>query len=61
LLSVSDKQIELKMMEDGPLLLWCNTKIPSSANFEFIKLSEGLWHGELTKMNDDKVYSVIGL
>lgn len=58
LLDVDEKSVKLKMEENGPLLVWTNGKVPYSKNFEFKKLENGLWYGELINPNDDLVYTI---
>lgn len=58
LLEIDEKTIKIKMIEDGPLMLWSDNKIPYSENFEFIKLDNGLWRGKLIKANSDKLYVI---
>lgn len=59
LLEVDEKSVKIKMIEDGPLLLWSNNKVPQSENFEFEKLENGLWRGELIQSKSDKEYSIV--
>lgn len=55
LLSVDDASIRIKLVENSPVMLWSESKIPSSENFEFTKMPNGLWYGKLimpTKNNE---------
>ncbi|MDX2431950.1 MAG: Sip1-related alpha-galactosidase, partial [Bacteroides sp.] len=58
LLEIDKKSIKIRMIEDGPLMLWAGSKIPASENFEFTELSKGLWQGELKNPNTEKVYTI---
>lgn len=58
LLNIDAETIKIKMIEDGPLLLWSDNKEPKSDNFEFTKLENGLWRGELSKSNENKEYII---
>lgn len=58
LLETNQQTIRIKMMEDGPLLLWSDNKEPQSENFEFSKLDNGLWRGELSKPDIKKEYVI---
>lgn len=58
LLHIDAESIQLKMMEDGPLLLWADNKEPQSDNFKFTKLENGLWCGELSKTSVNKAYLI---
>ncbi len=49
------------MIEDGPLMLWSKTKVPSSDNFKFTKMSNGLWLGELLKSTSNMEYTIVNL
>jgi len=55
---IDAKTIRLKMMEDGPLLLWSDHKVPVSDNFEFTKLENGLWRGELKNPVSNREYTI---
>lgn len=57
LLEISEKTINIKLLEDGPILLWSMTK-PSSTNFEFADLGNGLWEGKLLAPESDKTYQI---
>ena len=59
LLQINNKNIKIRMQEDGPLMIWCDNKVPQSTNFEFTKLDNGLWYGELTKPDNNKEYSIV--
>ncbi|SDR65382.1 Raffinose synthase or seed imbibition protein Sip1 [Polaribacter sp. KT25b] len=59
LLETNKKSLKIKMKEDGPVLLWSNGKIPISENFEFKKLKNGLWQGELVKPNSNSAYLIL--
>ncbi|MEI6865748.1 Sip1-related alpha-galactosidase [Flavicella sp.] len=59
LLEIDQKIIKIRMIEDGPLLLWSITKKPLSDNFIFTKLQGGLWRGELIKSNNNKEYIIV--
>lgn len=59
LLEIDKKSVKIQMVEDGPILLWADNKIPQSENFQFKKLENGLWRGELIKPNSDKKYIII--
>jgi hypothetical protein len=58
LLKVNHKMVKVKMVEDGPILLWSDGKIPTSENFEFTKLEDGLWRGELTLPDNKQEYVI---
>lgn len=58
LLHIDAKTIQLKMIEDGPLLLWADNKVPESDNFEFTKLANGLWRGELKNPASSGEYKI---
>ncbi len=58
LLNVNRKNVTFKMIEDGPILLWSKNKKPFSENFEFTKLDNGLWKGELIKPTKNSVYII---
>lgn len=60
LLYVDDEKVTLKMIEDGPLMLWSKSKIPSSENFVFTKMENGLWCGELVKSTSSNEYTIVG-
>ncbi|MDE3742682.1 Sip1-related alpha-galactosidase [Maribacter polysaccharolyticus] len=59
-LEIDENSVKIQMVEDGPLLLWSDNKIPHSENFEFTKLENGLWKGELIKPDSDRKYNIIG-
>ncbi|MBP0904157.1 Sip1-related alpha-galactosidase [Mariniflexile gromovii] len=59
LLKMDNKSVKIQMVEDGPILIWTDNKIPHSENFEFTKLENGLWKGELMKPNSDRSYTII--
>ncbi|ALJ05389.1 hypothetical protein APS56_09775 [Pseudalgibacter alginicilyticus] len=59
ILEIDDKSVKIQMVEDGALLIWTNKKVPYSENFEFKKLENGLWRGELMKPNSDRNYTII--
>jgi len=61
LLTVDHKKISIKMVEDGPVMLWSESKTPSSENFIFTKMNHGLWRGEPTKTTIDKIYTIVSL
>ncbi|ANW95364.1 hypothetical protein AXE80_03275 [Wenyingzhuangia fucanilytica] len=58
LLNVDEQYVNIKMIEDGSLLLWTNGKIPTSENFEFTDLGNGLWQGNLINPVDSKEYII---
>ncbi|CAH8293856.1 raffinose synthase Sip1-like protein [Mariniflexile fucanivorans] len=60
LLEFNSKMVKIKMVEDGPILLWSDGKIPTSENIKFKKLENGLWHGKLIKSNTNKEYIITG-
>ena len=47
------------MNGDGPLMIWSMNKVPQSDNFEFTKLQNGLWRGELKHANGNKEYIIV--
>ncbi|MFY0714912.1 hypothetical protein J1D01_14645 [Seonamhaeicola sp. NFXS20] len=59
LLEIDNKSVKIQMVEDGPLLIWTDNKIPYSENFEFTKEENGLWKGDLMKPNSDRIYNII--
>ncbi|MGQ1786137.1 Sip1-related alpha-galactosidase [Saccharicrinis sp. GN24d3] len=61
LLEIDKKTIKIKMVEDGPILLWSDNKKPSSEYFKFSKLENGLWRGELRKSNENREYIISAL
>jgi hypothetical protein len=58
LLEVDETSVKVKMIENGSILLWANQKIPQSDNFIFTELANGLWQGELIKVNNNQEYSI---
>ncbi|MDX1283567.1 MAG: hypothetical protein R3182_01080, partial [Draconibacterium sp.] len=59
MLESSSKKIKIRMMEDGPLVIWCKDKIPVSDNFSFKPLNKnGLWYGTFEKENDSNEYII---
>lgn len=61
LLDINSKMVKIKLIEEGPILLWSDGKIPTSENFEFKKLEDGLWQGTLTKSNNNQEYIITEL
>jgi hypothetical protein len=59
LLSIDQNNIKIKMIEDGPILLWSDNKVPQSENFEFTELCNGLWYGDFIKADRDKKYMIV--
>lgn len=58
LLKINAESLTIKMVEDGPVVLWTDNKVPVSDSFEFIALKDGLWRGELTRPNANKEYVI---
>lgn len=58
LLDIDEKSVKIQMVEDGPILLWTDNKIPQSENFQFKKLKNGLWKGELILPGIKKEYII---
>ncbi|WP_372774746.1 Sip1-related alpha-galactosidase [Mangrovibacterium sp.] len=58
LLETDEKTLKIKMMEDGPLMIWSDGKVPASDNFEFTQLENGLWRGELKQATEHKEYII---
>ncbi len=60
LLALDQKTISLELVEEGPILIWSDNKEPRSDNFEFTKLENGLWRGEMIKSNTNQKYIISG-
>lgn len=58
LLEIKQETISIKMEENGPILLWSDSKTPASDSFEFTALGNGLWRGELVKPEAQRVYEI---
>ncbi|GIZ09694.1 Sip1-related alpha-galactosidase [Flavobacterium sp. UMI-01] len=58
LVDVTEKSVKFQWVEDGPILIWTENKTPQSENFQFTKLENGLWKGELVKPNGNKTYTI---
>jgi len=58
LLKVSDKEVSISLEEDGDILLWCKNKKPSSQNFSFEHLDNGLWKGTIKTKTKDQRYLI---
>lgn len=58
LLETSEKELKVKFIESGDLLIWCKNKIPTSKNFEFRSLKNGLWKGILMEEEISKIYTI---
>jgi len=61
LLETNPETVKIKMIENGPILLWTEHKIPQSENFEFTKQEQGLWYGRLLKPTQNNEYIIIGI
>ncbi len=59
MLEIDADSIKIKLLEDGPIMLWTENKEPFSDNFEFSKLENGLWRGELSNSNKNKEYTIV--
>jgi hypothetical protein len=59
LLKIDEKTIKIRLKEEGPILIWSDNKVPQSDCFEFTKLENGLWRGELCKKNSRKEYTIV--
>ena len=59
LLHIDEKGIKIKLVEDGPIMIWSGSKVPQSASFNFTKLQNGLWRGELKTPNKEKEYTIM--
>lgn len=58
LINSSEDHVKIRMMENGPLLIWAKGKKPLSKNFQFSPLGNGLWEGKLVIPNADKEYDI---
>ena len=53
--------VKIKLVENSSIMLWSDTKTPSSDNFIFAQKDNGLWLGILVKSSDNKEYIIVSL
>lgn len=58
LVSSSEDYVEIELIEQGSILIWCKDKSPISDAFTFEDLGGGLWRGDLNSNSDSSTFKI---